>query len=242
MVKILKRLYRYFIYDNSKPRDKWVTDKLSKISNGAKLLDAGAGELRYKKYCSHLDYYAQDITDYDGIGNNKGLQTKTRDYSGIDIVSDITSIPVKNNEFDVILCTEVFEHIPYPIEAIKEFNRILKTGGELIITAPVNSLTHYAPYYYYNGFSKYFYQKFLPENGFKLIEMELNGNYFEYITTELGRIPNVINDYSSLKFITIPIYLIFIIPILFVLKISALMQSNSEELLTTGLHIIATKK
>jgi len=240
---LLKKLYRYFIYNNSKPREKWVADKLSKIPKGAKLLDAGAGELRYKPYCSHLEYFAQDITDYNGIGNNEGLQTKKRDHSRLDIVSDVTNIPVKNNEFDVILCIEVLEHIPYPIEAIKEFRRILKTGGKLILTAPVNSLTHYAPFYYYNGFSKYFYQKFLPENGFEIIEIKMNGNYFEYITTELGRLPKVIKNYStSLKFITVPIYLIFIIPILFILKISALKQSNSEELLTTGIHIFTTKK
>lgn len=179
---------------------------------------------------------------YDGIGSGEGLQTKSRDYSGIDIVSDITNIPVVNGEFDVILCVEVFEHISDPLKAIKEFSRIIKPGGKLILTAPVNSLTHYAPYYYYNGFSKYYYEKFLPENDFKIVELETNGNYFDYLATELGRIPNVLLNYSRLKYILIPIYLLVIIPILFVLKISSLTSNNSEELLTTGIHILAQKK
>ena len=171
MKKLLKKIKKYFIYDNSIYRKKWVLSKLSNISNGLKLLDAGAGELRYKPFCSHLDYYSQDINLYDGIGSGEGLQTKSRDYSGIDIVSDITNIPVVNGEFDVILCVEVFEHISDPLKAIKEFSRIIKPGGKLILTAPVNSLTHYAPYYYYNGFSKYYYEKFLPENDFKIVEL-----------------------------------------------------------------------
>ena len=67
--------------------------------------------------------------------------------------------PVKNNEFDHILCIEVLEHLPNPTEAIYEFSRILNVGGTLILTAPFNSLTHYAPFYFYNGFSKYYYSK-----------------------------------------------------------------------------------
>ena len=41
-------------------------------------------------------------------------------------MGDIWDIKEKNNVFDAILCTEVFEHIPYPNETIKEFSRLLK--------------------------------------------------------------------------------------------------------------------
>ena len=45
-------------------------------------------------------------------------------------------LPFKNNEFDLIWCSEVIEHLINPTETISEFHRILKNNGEMIITTP----------------------------------------------------------------------------------------------------------
>ena len=148
---------------NLAEREAWLKKTLELIPAGQTHLDAGAGELKYKKFCSHLNYQSQDFGQYDGQGNQKGFQTQSWDNSKVDYVSDITAIPVADASFDNIMCIEVLEHVPEPIKAIKEFSRILKTGGKLILTAPFCSLTHFAPYYFQNGFSKYWYEKFLPE-------------------------------------------------------------------------------
>ena len=137
---------------NSSFREEWLKVVLSEIPKGKKILDAGAGESQYKIYCEHLDYIAQDFAMYDGVGDSKGIQKEKRDYSNLDIVSDITSIPIENDYFDAVMCVEVFEHLPNPIEALLELNRVLKPGGKLILTAPFASLTHYSPYHYATGF------------------------------------------------------------------------------------------
>jgi SAM-dependent methyltransferase len=111
---------------NISNRERWLKKTLRKIPKGKKILDAGAGELQYKKYCEHLKYTSQDFAEYNGEGNTSGLQMGSWDNTKLDIVSDITSIPVANASFDAIMCVEVFEHIPKPIDAIKEFSRILK--------------------------------------------------------------------------------------------------------------------
>ncbi len=110
---------------NERNRVDWITKTLKRIPKGSKILDAGAGEQQFKKFCSHLKYVSQDFAKYNGKGDQKGLQTKIWDNSNLDIVSDITSIPRPNNSFDAILCTEVFEHLPDPSLAIKEFSRLL---------------------------------------------------------------------------------------------------------------------
>ena len=137
----------------------WLEQKLKEIPAGSRILDAGAGEKRFLKYCPHLNYVSQDFSQYDGIGNGKGLQMGSWNQKDLDIISDITKIPEPNESFDAILCSEVFEHIPNPQLAIREFSRLLKKGGQLIITAPFCCGTHFAPYIFYTGFSLYFYKK-----------------------------------------------------------------------------------
>lgn len=41
---------------NAQPRELWLKERHATIPAGARILDAGAGELSQKKYCEHLDY------------------------------------------------------------------------------------------------------------------------------------------------------------------------------------------
>ncbi|MFN8250046.1 MAG: class I SAM-dependent methyltransferase [Ferruginibacter sp.] len=102
--------------------------------SGERILDAGAGEMRFRKYCEHLIYVAQDFAQYDPSKIDMGLQMEKWDYSGLDIVCDIINIPEPNGSFDNIMCIEVIEHIPDPAKVFPEFSRLLKPGGKLILT------------------------------------------------------------------------------------------------------------
>lgn len=182
---------------NESARVDWLEETLKKIPAGARILDAGAGEGQYKKFCAHLDYVAQDFGQYDGQGDQVGLQTGSWNQSNLDIISDITVIPEPDASFDAIMCIEVLEHLPNPIQAIREFSRLLRSGGQLIITAPFCSLTHLAPYHFYSGFNQYFYKTHLPAHGFEIVELHANGNYFEYLAQEIRRIPSMAELYAQ---------------------------------------------
>lgn len=181
--------------DNSLVRDRWVINKLRKIPKGKVLLDAGAGEMPYKQYCDHLKYISQDFGEYTVSPKLEGLQLDTWNTSQIDIISDIIHIPLKDNSVDVILCTEVFEHIKNPILTLREFKRLCRENGILLLTAPFCSLTHMAPYYFSNGFSKYWYKEILKDVGFEIIEITANGNYFDYLRQELLRLSTMARRY-----------------------------------------------
>jgi len=150
---------------NVETKDEWIKQKLFELEEGKSILDAGAGELKWKSHCAHLNYTSQDFAQYDGNNNDTGLQIKEWKYPQIDIVSDITSIPVDKESFDVVLCTEVFEHVPNPNKALEELIRVTKIGGKLILTAPFCSLTHMAPYHFCTGFNQYWYKEILEQNG-----------------------------------------------------------------------------
>jgi len=226
--------------ENLEMREKWLKKILRSIPKGSSIIDVGAGELGYKQYCRHLEYTSQDFCQYDGSGNSEGLQTGEFDTSKIDIVSDITEIPVEAESFDAVMCIEVLEHVPDPVRAIEEMSRILKSGGFMIITAPFCSLTHFAPYHFSTGFNKYFYKKYLEDRGFDIKEITPNGNWYAYIAQELRRLPYMSLKYSNKK-------MGFMNKLLIKYFVNVLDKLNSvdhgsSELLTYGYDVLAIKK
>lgn len=179
-------------------RHEWVLEKLEKIEAGKILLDAGAGEQQYAPFCRHLKYMAQDFGKYDPTECRKGISEELKwDTSNVNIVCDIIDMPLENNSVDVVLCTEVFEHLKNPVLAVKEIARVLKPGGELILTAPFCSLTHMAPYYFANGFSEFWYREHLEAHGFEICELIPDGNYFKYMAQELFRTVEMAEQYCN---------------------------------------------
>jgi ubiquinone/menaquinone biosynthesis C-methylase UbiE len=225
---------------NLKNRERWLEQTLAKIPAGSRILDAGAGELQYKKFCQHLNYVSQDFAQYEGKGDGAGLQTKTWDQTRLDIVSDITSIPEPDGAFDAVMCIEVLEHIPYPVDALHEISRLLRSGGYLVVTAPFNSLTHMAPYFYQTGYSRYFYKYWLEKFGFEILDMEENGNYFEYLAQELDRVTDIANRYSSENPTWLEKKALEIVSN--ALGRFSAKDKGSSEFLCFGLHVLARKK
>ncbi|EKD84378.1 MAG: Methyltransferase type 11 [uncultured bacterium] len=233
---MLKKLF--FRDFNAERRDKWLATQLSQIPSGMRILDAGAGELRNKKNCLHLNYVSQDFCQYEGTGNGKGLHTGTWDTSKIDFVCDITSIPEPDNSFDVILCSEVFEHVPDPLSALREFARLLTPGGKLILTAPFSSHVHFAPYHFCTGFSRYWYEHHLPAAGFNIIELSPNGDWFDFFHQEIARLGIISKKYHEKLW---PIaYLLSLIGLIY-FKIRGEKPPKSHDVCCLGWHCLAAK-
>lgn len=225
---------------NEQPRNQWIEQQLREISEGLRILDAGCGEQQHRKFCHHLNYVSQDFDNYHGQGDFKGLQTGDWDQSNIDIISDIASIPEPDHSFDIILCAEVFEHLPDPLAALKEFERLLVSGGKLILTAPFCSLTHFSPHHFYSGFNRYFYEANLQKYGFEILKIETNGNFFEYIAQELRRVNYVAKRYANYDFSELDHNTIY--QSLSLLELINQSQNDSEDLLCFGYHVLAKKK
>lgn len=229
---------KWLISVNAGRRHKWVLEQLAKIPKGETILDAGAGTQPYKPQCSHLLYTSQDFNQYDGKGDGKGLQNGIFDIIS-DIVSDIVEIPVADESFDNVLCTEVFEHVPDPVRALKELTRIVKPGGRIIITAPFCSLTHFAPYHFCDGFNRYFWKKWLSDFGFQITDLVANGNFFDYLAQEVDRIDHMIKQYCPGHKKCDPSA---VDSILATLKSASSKTTDAGEMLTFAYFIVAEKK
>lgn len=242
MKRIKDYLYRILpININAQRRERWIRECLTALPRGLRILDAGAGEAPYRDCCAGQEYVTQDFAQYDGQGDGVGLQTGSWDQTKIDVVSDIVSIPVPDASFDVVICTEVFEHIPDPLAALRELTRVLKKGGTLIVTAPFASMTHFAPYHFFTGFSRYFYEEhFVRRNGYALLEVTPNGSFFESVGEHLLLTPRFCRRYVHSFFGYL--LLVFIVPFVLVLRLLARYDRGSSELLCFGYFVRAEKR
>lgn len=205
--RLIRKLIKQFIQPNilEIERYKWTKEKLDKIPRGQSIIDVGAGEQFFKKYCNGLNYTSQDFGEYKGIGE-EGLHTTTWDTNNIDLICDALMIPKEDNYYDNALCTEVLEHTPKPIEVLKEIHRIIKPKGKLILTVPAVSMVHFAPYYYQSGLSKYFFEFHSKEIGFEIDEIKTIGGAFDLIlsiaTCSKKDVKSFKNKFKKLIFIS----------------------------------------
>ena len=58
----------------------------------------------------------------------------------VDIKIDITDIQQPNENYDLIICLHVLEHVPDDDMALAEFYRVLKSGGTLVLQVPLSGL------------------------------------------------------------------------------------------------------
>ena len=153
-----------------------------KIKPNEKVLDVGAGWCAYKQYFSHAKYESTDVS-----WNHPKLKCPHSFLANAD------NIPVKDNTYDVIVNTQVLEHVEYPQKVINEFFRILKPGGKLLLTAPQGWGIHMAPYHYYN-FTIFGLRSLFKNSKFREISIETQGGIFWYLSNRMKTLPNYVRE------------------------------------------------
>jgi SAM-dependent methyltransferase len=115
-----------------------------RLKPGVRVLDAGCGKGRHlhEAYkCSGvkvvgLDRKREDVTE---ARNMIRLLEKVGEGGegawGV-LEGDITRLPFADDSFDVVICSEVLEHIPDEAKAIEEIARVLKPGETLVVSVP----------------------------------------------------------------------------------------------------------
>jgi len=83
-------------------------------------------------------HFAPEQAFYQRFRQQKNLDYTTTDLSSplADVKADICNLPFYDNEFDVIFCNHVLEHIPDDTKAMQELFRVLKSGGWAVLQIP----------------------------------------------------------------------------------------------------------
>ncbi len=127
--------YNKIAIDFAKKRE-WISSDIVVLERytqkGDKVLDLGCGSGRLQEVFNRkIDYYGIDVSE-------ELIKIARENYPGTKfLISSPLSFPFQNNFFDKIFCLSVLHHIPskkFRKDFIKEIKRILRPGGEAIIT------------------------------------------------------------------------------------------------------------
>lgn len=106
-------------------------------------------------------------------------------FPNADIQASACSLPFCGEAFDIVLCTEVLEHVDDLHSAISEMHRVLKPSGKLIITVPYIFPLHDMPCDF-RRFTAPGLEYML--KGFSSVEVQPAGNEYETIAVLCERL------------------------------------------------------
>lgn len=174
--------------------NQFVKSVAAAIPENSSILDAGAGECAYKPFFKHCDYKSVDLA----IGDDKW------NYCHLDYIAPLDCLPIENDTFDAVLCTQVLEHLHNPTECLKEMCRVLKPGGNLFLTVPMSQNEHQVPYDYFR-YTSFGLKHICKVAGFSKIEVSPMGGLFFRWAYELPRaltfIPRLGFKHGNISFI-----------------------------------------
>ncbi|MBB5035027.1 class I SAM-dependent methyltransferase [Prosthecobacter vanneervenii] len=140
-MKLLRRfLRRYLLTANTlRYRVEWprVRDAFLKVPTGGTLFDGGAGSGEFLRLALKAGFAQKVIAlEYDAqnfarLEENLGDEPRARLIRG-----SLLEVPLEDESVDLVMSTQVIEHIAEHEKAAAELCRILKPGGHAVITVP----------------------------------------------------------------------------------------------------------
>ncbi len=119
----------------------WANIKFYRQAKAAKLWNNRISSTTYLKYPPYCKFEEKRVLNF-GCGeavypasNVTNLDCVPAQYVTVVPVGQI-ALPFENETFDLILANHVMEHIPNWFDTLKEFARVLKTGGRIEIWVP----------------------------------------------------------------------------------------------------------
>lgn len=122
---------------NNRQRYEIVFSSIDSLNLGSEttVLDVGAGSGRISRF---LDRHFDSVVPLDIV--IAPLLDETIDDLSLDVIEGaLPDLPIVDNSFDLVICSEVLEHLPertLQAQSVKELYRITSPGGWVIISTP----------------------------------------------------------------------------------------------------------
>lgn len=144
-----------------------------------KILDIGCGTGNLL-----LNLYQHGYHHLTGIEYNPKAYQSTQFPPKLKVIqANAEKLPLKNNSFDLAICHQVLEHLPFPQKAIKQARRVIKKNGSYIIAIPnghhlndqlirLIQKLYYHRHDHLQSFSLNQIKQLLTKNGFNIIKVK----------------------------------------------------------------------
>jgi ubiquinone/menaquinone biosynthesis C-methylase UbiE len=130
------------------------------------VLDIGAGTAKYKSFIlEHVKSYK--ASDVEGGPN-------------IDLVEDALNLSHADESFNTVISFQTLEHLPDPNRMVSELRRVLKKGGNCIVTVPFFMAEHSCPEDY-RRFSRKGARDLFEHAGFTIVELNGYGSTYSVL-------------------------------------------------------------
>ncbi len=134
-----------------------------------RVLDLGSGQAPYADLFPHRRYVTADL------------------FGAADVRCDATILPFAAKAFDLVLCTEVLEHVPDPDAMLREIRRVIDERGALILTTPLTWGVHAV--HDYQRWTASGLVRVLARHGFQVDQVRTRGGIFLALGALLLMIP-----------------------------------------------------
>jgi SAM-dependent methyltransferase len=133
-----------------------------------RLLDIGCGRRPYE------DLLAHRLTRY------VGMEGSATSWSRADLLGDALDLPFSDGSFEVVLATEVMEHLPDSDRFLSEVGRVLSPGGVVVVSVPFMEPLHEEPLDFYR-FTPYGLRVLLERHGFESHSISARGGWWSVV-------------------------------------------------------------
>jgi SAM-dependent methyltransferase len=190
------------------------------MKNSFVIVDIGSGESPYKILFEPLinKYVSIDIS-----------------YSkNVEIIGRAQNLPLKSHAVDIVLLSEVLEHIYETEEVFKEINHVLRHNGYLILTTPL--LIGYHDSIDYFRFTHTALETLLKEFGFEILTIKKRGGIFVSLAGILFSVPRSLLRSRGVGYY---IFLALLTPL--IISMSLLDRIDKKQNFTLGYEVLALK-
>jgi SAM-dependent methyltransferase len=193
------------------------------LADGARVLDAGAGEMRHSQLFKRQRYVGVDL----GVGDSAW------DYGKLNVLADLTALPFPSGAFDACINIVTLEHVRDPLAALKEMERTLAPNGRALIVVPHEWEVHQSPHDYFR-YTRYGMAYLFETAGFAEYTISPVGGFFRLLAR---RLLNGLQFFSGILF---PIAALFLVPPALILPFFDSLDRDRD--FTLGYICIAQKR
>lgn len=214
-VRLSKLISRKGLYE-------FLRREFALIKSGEKVLTVGAGGEVNELLAEHAGRQQFTVTSFD-----------IDEKYGPDILGDICAHDFGDASFDVIVLSEVLEHVHSPHLAIKNIHKVLKSNGRLILTVPFIFPIHERPHDYFR-YTRYGLEFLLRE--FRDVRISERNSWAEAVNVLA---PRLVVDKGRASRVVAPLFVATaLLKLPLVLLLGKLVRTDA---MTTGYVVTANK-